>query len=41
MTALLKEKPDKVIDFMLKWCETEGRKLEGGKEEEYDNSHLP
>ena len=41
MTAILKEKPDKIVDFMLKWCETEGRKLEGGNDEKYDNSHLP
>lgn len=26
---------------MIKWCETEGRKIEEKKEEEYDNSHLP
>ena len=28
MTAILKERPEKVVDFMIKWCESEGRKLE-------------
>ena len=44
MVDLLKSKTENVIDFIIEWCEKNGRRIEKErkeKEEDYDRSHLP
>ena len=37
MVDLIKQKPEKVVDFIIKWCNNEGREIE----KQNDTSHLP
>lgn len=38
MVELLKKRPEGVVDFMLDWCSTKGREIEGGKTNNKENN---